>query len=115
GRLDRSIIPAAPSCRYRSAHRLAVVALTWNRSAARRSGQPSSTTHWASFKRPRSVKVALAWGTKTSGVSTGLVVAPHSPGGPHHSRSFDRVPSPTSVGSTTSDRPEPADQADQAD
>src|SRR5690606_1730878 len=48
----------------------------------------------------RSVNVALAWGTKTSGVSTGLVVASHSPGGPHHSRSPDRVPSPTSVGST---------------
>jgi hypothetical protein len=72
GRLDRSTIPATPSCRYRSAQRLAVFTLTWNRSAARRSGQPSFTTHRASFKRPRSVKVALAWGTRTSWVSREL-------------------------------------------
>jgi hypothetical protein len=32
----------------------------------------------------------------------GTVAAPHSPGGPPRSRSFDRVPSPTSVGSTPS-------------
>jgi hypothetical protein len=40
GREDRSTIPAPPWARYRSAHRLAVVTETPNRSAARRKGQP---------------------------------------------------------------------------
>ena len=68
GRQERSTIPSAPCCRYRSAHRFAVVGATWNRSAARRSGQPSSTTHRASRSLPVSVNGALRWGTRTSWV-----------------------------------------------
>jgi hypothetical protein len=67
GREDRSTIPAAPNRRYRPAHRAAVVGETWNRSAARRTGQPPSTTQRASSKRPRGASLALASDTKTSG------------------------------------------------
>ena len=41
---------------------------TGDRSAARRRGQPSSTTHRARCNRPSSVSGALAWGTRTSWV-----------------------------------------------
>jgi hypothetical protein len=68
GRLDRSTMPDSPSSRYRSAHRFAVVAETWNRSAARRNGQPSSTMQRASLSRPLGVRQALAWDMKTSGL-----------------------------------------------
>jgi integrase len=66
GREDRPAIPAAPCCRYRAAQRAAVVWETWNRSAARRTGQPSSTTHRASRSCPVSVSGALRWGMRTS-------------------------------------------------
>lgn len=52
--------------------RAAVGTETWKRSAARRSGQPSSTTHLASWSLPRSARKALGWDTKTSVCGTGL-------------------------------------------
>jgi hypothetical protein len=64
GRLERSLIPAAPARRYRSAHRFAVVDETWNRSAARRNGHSSSTTQRASSNQPRGVSSALTRTTK---------------------------------------------------
>ena len=58
---------------------------TWNRSAARRSGQPSSTTQRASRSRPLGVSGALAWDTKTSGLRCGSLDSstPHSEVFPH--------------------------------
>ena len=98
GRLDRSPIAAVPAVRYRSAHRFAVVGETWNRSAARRSGHPSSTTHRASRNRPSSDSGALRWDTKTSGVNAFLDSS-------HFTRRSSSchlaTPSPTSVVSTT--------------
>src|SRR3954464_9070724 len=67
GRLERSAIPAAPSVRYRSAHRSAVVQATPKYSAARLLGQFCSTTNWARRRRWRGVRAALAWSTRTSG------------------------------------------------
>src|SRR5699024_1714042 len=69
GRLERSTMPALPSCRYRRAHFPAVVTETPNRSAARRGIQPSSTTHRARRSLPVGVSGALAWDMKTSVVS----------------------------------------------
>ena len=43
----------------------------WNRAAARRRVQPCSTTQRANRSRPRGVRVALAWDTKTSGLRSG--------------------------------------------
>jgi len=65
---------AAPPARYRSAHFLAVVGEHWNRSPARRSGQPSSTTQRASRNRPLGVNKALAWDMRTSRQSNVRVV-----------------------------------------
>lgn len=59
-------MPAAPCARYRSAHRFAVVTDTANRSAARRSDHPWSTTQRARRSRPVSDSGALAWDMKTS-------------------------------------------------
>ena len=59
-------MPSAPRARYRLAQRAAVVGETWNRSAARRNGQPSSTTHRANRSRPVSDDGALRWTVKTS-------------------------------------------------
>jgi hypothetical protein len=53
GREDRSSIPAAPSSRQRWAQRFAVSQDTWNRSAARATGQPSSTMSLPSRSRAR--------------------------------------------------------------
>ena len=49
----------------------AVVAETWNRSAARSRGHPSSTTQRARCRRPFGLSRALAWATRTSGVRDG--------------------------------------------
>ena len=46
---------------------------TWNRSAARRTGHPSSTIALASRVRPVGVSGALAWVTRTSGLKVGVV------------------------------------------
>ena len=82
-RLERSVMPASPSARLRSAQRWAVVGETWKRSAARRRGQPSSTTQRARRRRPVSVRGALRWGTKAF-LSYGVDVAVHTePEGPH--------------------------------
>src|SRR5690349_8774253 len=66
GRLDRSIIPAGPSVRYRAAHFLAVTGETMNIFAAVVGDQWSSTISLASRRRARTVKAALAWDTKAS-------------------------------------------------
>ena len=65
GRQERSSMgwPA----RYRPTHRLAVAGETWKRSAARRTGQPSSTTRRARRRRPSGVSGALAWVMRASG------------------------------------------------
>jgi hypothetical protein len=52
GRLERSVIPAAPIAAYRMAQRSAIGYDAWKCSAARTIGQPSSTTLWASIIRP---------------------------------------------------------------
>jgi hypothetical protein len=59
-------MPTGPTCRYQPARRAAVIGDTWNRSAARRTGQPSSTTQRASRRRPNSDNGALRSDTKTS-------------------------------------------------
>lgn len=59
-RLERSAIAAGLPVRYRSAHFLAGVGDTWNRSAARRIDHSSSTIEVASFNRPFGVSKALA-------------------------------------------------------
>lgn len=66
GRLERSCMPASHSCRWRLAQRAAVVWLTWKRSAARRSGRPSSTTHRARRSLPVGGSGALRWDTRAS-------------------------------------------------
>ena len=58
GRDDRSDIESP--ARYRPTHFAAVVGDTWNRSAARRTVQPWSTTSRASLMRPTGVNGALA-------------------------------------------------------
>jgi len=68
----RSAIAAGPPVRYRSAHFLAVVGDTWNRSAARRIDHPSSTVEVASFNRPFGVSKALACDTRDSRLSVQL-------------------------------------------
>lgn len=64
GREEWSLMPASPDCRQRLAQRWAVAGGTWKRSAARRSGQPSSITQRARRRRPASVRGALRWGTR---------------------------------------------------
>ena len=80
GRQERSSMgwPA----RYRPTHRLAVAGETWKRSAARRTGQPSSTTRRARRRRPSGVSGALAWVMKASGQRCECV-NPHHAGGLH--------------------------------
>ena len=80
GRLERSSMgwPA----RYRPTHRLTVAGETWKRSAARRTGQPSSTTRRARRRRPSGVNGALAWVMKASGQRCECV-NPHPAGGLH--------------------------------
>ena len=78
GREDRSAIPAGPTCRYRLAQRAAVGQDTSYRSAARATGQPSSTISRASLSRARGVSAALAWDTKTSWSSSGCLQQLHS-------------------------------------
>ena len=75
-------MPAAPTCRYRPAHRAAVVGETWNRSAARRSGHPSSTTQRANLNRPVSDSGALRCDTRTSQARRRCVIHTE-PRGPH--------------------------------
>lgn len=81
GRLERSLIPASPSLRYRPARRWVVVGETWNRSAAWRRAHPSSITQRASRRRPVSVRGALRWGMRA--FRAGVDVAIHTePGRP---------------------------------
>ena len=68
--------------RYRPTHRLAVAGETWKRSAARRTGRPSSTTRRAGRRRPSGVSGALAWVMKASGQRCERV-NPHPAGGLH--------------------------------
>lgn len=58
GRELRSV--SGKPARYRRAHRDAVAGEHWNRSAARRTGQPSSTINRARRALPSGVKGALA-------------------------------------------------------
>ena len=81
--------------RYRPTHRLTVAGETWKRSAARRTGQPSSTTRWARRRRPSGVSGALAWVMKASGQRCECV-NPHPAGGLHTTS----APFTTSQGST---------------
>jgi hypothetical protein len=64
-------------------HRWAVGRPTWNRSAARATGQPCSTTQGASRNRPSSVSAASGWGTRTSWLGLGAWQLHTTPGGPH--------------------------------
>ena len=66
GRLDLSIIPAAPSARNLAAHLRAVSGEVMNIFAATVADQCSSTMSFASRKRARGVRAALAWDTKAS-------------------------------------------------
>ena len=81
--------------RYRPTRRLAVAGETWKRSAARRTGQPSSTTRRARRRRPSRVNGALAWVMKASGQRCECV-NPHPAGGLHTTS----PPFTTSQGST---------------
>jgi hypothetical protein len=64
GRLERSVIgsPAA----YRSAHRFTVGQEHWNRAATSLIGTFWSMTSWATRRRDRGVRAALAWDTRAS-------------------------------------------------
>lgn len=92
---------------HETIRRAAVVCATWNRSAARRSDQPSSTTHRAKRSRPVSVSGALRWGMRTSGHRCGSCSTHTTPRGPpsfqdHPSDVAKLQPlSPTSMGSTS--------------
>jgi hypothetical protein len=94
-------MPASPCSRYRSAARAAVFAEVWNRSAARRRGQPCSTTQRASSSRPRGSR----WHERGTRRPPGRGAAPRqlhtSPEVFLMSRDHE-TPSPTSVVSTAS-------------
>jgi transposase len=65
------------------------VGKTWKRSAARRSGQPSSTAQRARRRRPVSVRGALRWGTRAflvAGADVAIHTRPEGP--PHYLRSL---------------------------
>ena len=89
--------------RYLPTHRLAVAGEIWKRSAARRTGQPSSTTGRARRRRPSGVSGALAWVMKASGQRCECV-NPHHAGGLHTTS----APFTTSQGSTPSQVNTPA-------
>ena len=73
GHDERSTMPAGPDSRYRPDHLDAVVTPTSNRSAARRSGHPSSTTSRASRSLPAGARTALAWDIEGLLVRSGML------------------------------------------